>query len=88
MFSEGEQVQVRIEFSKEAARTVLEREWHHTQRIEPRPGGKVLLKMTVQGLPDVARWVLSHAPYAKVLEPKELREMVAESAARAAAAHR
>ena len=88
MFSEGKQVQVRIEFSKEAARTVLEREWHPTQRIEPRPGGKVLLKMTVQGLPDVARWVLSHAPYAKVLEPKELREMVAESAARAAAAHK
>jgi len=87
MFSEGEQVQVKIEFAKEAARTVLEREWHPTQRLEPRPGGKVLLKMTVQGLPDVARWVLSHAPYAKVLEPKELREMVAVHAAEAAAAH-
>ena len=88
MFSEGEQVQVKIEFAKEAARTVLEREWHPTQRIETRPGGKVLLKMTVQGLPDVARWVLSHAPYAKVIEPKELREMVATHAAQAAAAHR
>ena len=88
MFSEGEQVQVKIEFSKEAARTVMEREWHPTQRVEPRPGGKVLLKMTVQGLPDVARWVLSHAPYAKVLEPRELREMVAANAARAAAVHK
>ena len=44
--------------------------------------------MTVQGLPDVARWVLSQAPYAKVIEPKELREMVAENAARAAAANK
>jgi proteasome accessory factor B len=88
MFSEGEQVQVKIEFAREAARTVLEREWHPTQRIEQRPGGRVLLKMTVQGLPDVARWVLSHAPYAKVLEPRELRDMVASHAAEAAATHR
>jgi predicted DNA-binding transcriptional regulator YafY len=88
MFSEGDQVQVKIEFAREAARTVLEREWHPTQRIEQRPGGKVLLKMTVQGLPDVARWVLSHAPYAKVLEPRQLREMVASNAAEAAATHR
>jgi predicted DNA-binding transcriptional regulator YafY len=41
----------------------------------------------VQGLPEVARWVLSHAPYARVLEPPELREMVARSAAAAARAH-
>ena len=88
MYSEGEQVQVKIEFAKEAARTVLEREWHPTQRIEQRPGGKVLIKMTVQGLPDVARWVLAHAPYAKVIEPEELRDMVAANAARAAAAHK
>ena len=87
IYSEGEQERVEIEFAKEASRTVLEREWHPTQRIEQGPGGKVTLKMTVQGLHEVARWVLYHAPYAKALEPKELREMVAASAARAAAAH-
>ncbi len=87
MFSEGEQTRVAIEFAKEAARSVQEREWHPTQRVEPRAGGKIVLKMTVQGLPEVARWVLSHAPYAKVLEPPELRRMVAENAARAASAH-
>lgn len=88
MYSEGEQAQVRIEFSREAARVVQEREWHPTQRLEPRPGGKVLLKMTVQGLSEVARWVLHHAPNAKVIEPPELRKMVAEAAAQAAAIHR
>jgi len=88
MYSEGEQAQVKIEFAKEAARSVLEREWHPTQRVETRPGGKVLLRMTVQGLSEVARWVLSHAPYARAIEPKELREMVADHAARAAASHR
>jgi predicted DNA-binding transcriptional regulator YafY len=88
MYSEGEQTQVMIEFSKEAARMVQEREWHPTQRIEPRPGGKILLKMNVQGLSEVARWVLSHAPYARVLEPKELRDQVAQNARLAIAGHR
>jgi predicted DNA-binding transcriptional regulator YafY len=88
IYSEGEQEKVQIEFAKEAARTVLEREWHPTQRIEQGAGGKVTLKMTVQGLHEVARWVLYHAPYAKALEPKELRAMVAANAAKAAAAHK
>jgi len=88
IYSEGEQEKVDIEFAKEASRTVLEREWHPTQRIEQGAGGKVTLKMTVQGLHEVARWVLYHAPYAKALEPKELRSMVAANAAKAAAAHK
>jgi predicted DNA-binding transcriptional regulator YafY len=88
IYSEGEQEKVEIEFAKEASRTVLEREWHPTQRIEQGAGGKVTLKMTVQGLHEVARWVLYHAPYARALEPKELRSMVAANAAKAAAAHK
>jgi proteasome accessory factor B len=88
IYSEGEQEKVAIEFAKEASRTVLEREWHPTQRIEQQSNGKVTLKMTVQGIAEVARWVLYHAPYAKALEPKELRAMVAENAAKAAATHK
>lgn len=87
IYSEGAQERVQIEFAKEAARTVLEREWHPTQRLEQSPNGKVTLKMTVQGLAEVARWVLYHAPYAKAIEPKELRAMVAENAGKAQAAH-
>jgi proteasome accessory factor B len=88
IYSEGAQEKVQIEFAKEASRTVLEREWHPTQRIEQGAGGKVTLKMTVQGLAEVARWVLYHAPYAKALEPKELRAMVLVNATKAAAAHK
>jgi proteasome accessory factor B len=88
IYSEGEQEKVEIEFAKEASRTVLEREWHPTQRIEEGAGGKVTLKMTVQGLHEVARWVLYHAPYAKAMEPKELRTLIAANAAKALAAHK
>ncbi len=88
IYSEGPQEQVRIEFAREAARAVQERDWHPTQRIEPRPGGKVLLKMSVQGLPEVARWVLYHAPFARALEPRSLRELVARNASLALEAHK
>jgi predicted DNA-binding transcriptional regulator YafY len=87
IFAEGPQEQVRIQFAPEAARAVKEREWHPTQRIEEKPDGSVILKMSVQGLSEVARWVLYHAPYAKVLEPEELKKTVAEHAKRAVEAH-
>ena len=88
IYSEGPQERVRIEFAREAARSVQERDWHPTQRIEQRPGGKVRLTMSVQGLPEVARWVLYHAPHARVQEPPSLRDLVARNAAAALEAHR
>lgn len=87
IYSEGPQEQVRIEFAPEAARGVKEREWHPTQRLEDKAGGKVLLKMSVQGLSEVARWVLYHAPYAKAIDPPGLRKLVRENAAKAAKLH-
>jgi predicted DNA-binding transcriptional regulator YafY len=43
--------------------------------------------MQVQGLSEVARWVLYHAPEARVLEPPALRKLVADLASRAGQAH-
>ena len=87
MYTEGESEGVRIEFSGPAARTIREKEWHPTQRLEEKPGGRVVLKMQVQGLSEVARWVLYHAPEARVLEPPALRKLVADLAGRAGRAH-
>jgi predicted DNA-binding transcriptional regulator YafY len=87
MYTEGESEAVRIEFSGPAARTIREKEWHPTQRLEERPGGRVVLKMQVQGLSEVARWVLYHAPEARVLEPPALKKLVADLAARARRVH-
>lgn len=88
IYSEGPQERVRIEFDREAARSVQERDWHPSQRLETGFGGRVRLTMTVQGLPEVARWVLYHAPHARVLEPASLREMVVRNAAAVLEAHR
>lgn len=76
----------RIEFQEEAARVIREKEWHPTQRLEQK-GKKTILHMEVQGLPEVARWVLYHSPNAKVLAPPSLKEMVADFAAKTANRH-
>jgi proteasome accessory factor B len=86
MYAEGEPASVRIEFAKEAARAIRDKEWHPSQRIEER-GGKLIVKMQVQGLPEVGRWVLYHAPNARVIEPPELAKMVADAARQAARIH-
>ena len=86
MYSEGDLTPVRIEFQKEAARVIREKEWHPTQRLEQK-GKKTILHMEVQGLPEVARWVLYHSPNAKVLAPPSLKEMVADFASKTANRH-
>ena len=57
--------------------------WHPTQQIEELPDGNVILTAEVPYLDEVARWVLAGAPNAKVIEPKELKDMVKEFAMKA-----
>jgi predicted DNA-binding transcriptional regulator YafY len=59
---------------------VKDKEWHPTQRITERPGGKVVVTLQVQGLQDVARWILFHAPFARALEPRPLKRLVVDYA--------
>ncbi|HJT30859.1 MAG TPA: WYL domain-containing transcriptional regulator [Pirellulales bacterium] len=68
---------VEIVFSKEAAPLVLKTVWHPTQRATRRDG-KVTLTFQVDGLDEIVHWVLGWSGRAKVVRPKELREMVVE----------
>jgi predicted DNA-binding transcriptional regulator YafY len=74
----GDPIDVRIWFSAEEARYIKERRWSKTQNIEEQEDGSVILSMTTSGWRDVKSWVLSFGAQAKVLEPKELREEIAE----------
>jgi predicted DNA-binding transcriptional regulator YafY len=88
MYAEGEATDVRLEFNKVAARTVKEKEFHPSQTVREKSGGKVQLNMRVQGLSEVARWVMYHAPNARVLEPKKLSRLVGDWAREVAGKHR
>lgn len=73
--------EVRIWFDSLAAKLVRERVWHPSQKIEELEKGEVELKMTLNGLTEVKRWVLSWGQRAKVLAPDELIVRLEQDAA-------
>ena len=81
-------VRVRIRFSRDQARYVQERRWAAEQRITENEDGSIILEMTTSGLWEIARWALTWGGDAEVLEPEELREMVAGEVGRMARVYR
>lgn len=81
-------VSVKIRFSGDVARYVRERTWAPGQRItENGANGSIVLQMDVWGWLDVKRWVLSYGSKARVLEPLELRDEIAEELRASAAGY-
>ncbi len=73
--------EVTIAFDKDAARWVRERRWHESQKLDKQPDGSVILHLTVSGLNEVKRWVMSFGSHAEVLAPAELRQEIMEEIA-------
>ncbi|MBU7006171.1 helix-turn-helix transcriptional regulator [Phosphitispora fastidiosa] len=73
--------EVTIAFDRYAARWVRERRWHESQRLDEQPDGSVILGLTVSGLNEVKRWVMSFGSHAEVLAPAELRQEIMEEIA-------
>lgn len=67
---------VEILFSKEAAVTVTENVWHHTQKVRKNKDGSVTLTFRVDGLNEILRWVLGWGSRARVIQPPELRDLI------------
>jgi predicted DNA-binding transcriptional regulator YafY len=85
----GSPVDVRIAFDESVARFVRRRQWHPTQRMRARAGGKGLeLAMQVRGTTELKSWILGFGDKAEVLAPQELRSEVAAEAERLAARYR
>ncbi|MGB6221504.1 helix-turn-helix transcriptional regulator [Haloferula sp.] len=74
---------VRVRLKGYAARLAQERRWHPTQEVIVLngKGTKVDVCFEAGALEEVLRWVLSFGSKAKVIEPSELKSMVAEELA-------
>jgi predicted DNA-binding transcriptional regulator YafY len=83
----SESYDVEVAFTKEAAPLVTETIWHQTQQVHRQKDGSVNLHFKVDGLSEIVYWVLGWAGRARVVQPQELREMVAEKLATALAMH-
>jgi len=70
---------IQVRFLPDAARIVTETQWHATQKATPAPDGSVVLSFQIDGLEEICNWLLGWSGRAEVLEPKELRKMVADN---------
>lgn len=70
-----------IHFSAAVADRVREREWHESEESRELPGGTLELRLRLTALEEVAAWVLQWGEHARVVEPVELRERMAVTAA-------
>jgi proteasome accessory factor B len=76
---------VRVRFAPAIAHAIAERTWHPSQRLERLPDGGAELSFNAGGRLEILSWVLSYGALAELLEPAELREELARTAAAMAA---
>ncbi len=69
---------VRVRFSPMVAGNVDEVAWHRTQRTQFLDDGSLLFEVDVDGLHEIAWWILGYGDQAEALDPPELRSIIAE----------
>ena len=74
----GEPRKVVIEFDRSEVPYIRGRQWHHSQTLEELSDGTLRMTLTVGGLGEVMRWVMSLGSHAWVVEPEDLRERIAK----------
>jgi CRISPR-associated endonuclease/helicase Cas3 len=65
-----------LQFSRAYAGIIREKEWHPGQVLEPQPDGTLILRLHVNDLRLIKRWVMFWGAECEVLEPEELIAMV------------
>jgi predicted DNA-binding transcriptional regulator YafY len=76
---------VRLRFDASVAPRVRESVWHRSQKLADLPDGGVEMELDVAGIVEVRPWILGWGDAVEVLEPAELRQVVADAVTRAAA---
>jgi predicted DNA-binding transcriptional regulator YafY len=73
-------VTVRLRFDPAVRERVRETVWHRTQELTDRDDGGVEMRVQVAGIVEIRPWIMSWGDQVEVLEPPELREVVATAA--------
>jgi predicted DNA-binding transcriptional regulator YafY len=77
-----------VRFAARVAPELNDAVWHSSQRRVDLPDGQVELHFVVEGLDDLARWVLGFGDAVEVLQPRELVAEIFRQAVVLARAHR
>jgi len=78
MIKENERSHVKIRFLPLVAGNVDEVCWHKTQSTQYEADGSLIFEADVDGLKEISWWILGYGDQAQVLEPPELRRLVAD----------
>lgn len=87
MIPEGQVYDVRLRFCPLVATSVEEVHWHDTQVTHREPNGALIFEARVDGLSEIASWIMSYGEHVTVLEPPALRDVVLDKARKLLAAH-
>lgn len=83
--SDGTQVvEVRLVFDASVAHRVRESIWHRSQQLRELPDGRLELTVKVAGIVEIRPWIMSWGDAVEVVDPPELREVVATAVGRLA----
>ena len=80
MIPEGTVHDVQVHFDRPVASNVAEVQWHPSQRVQWNDDGSAEFFVRVDGLGEIAWWVLGYGRHAEVVVPAALRKNVADSA--------
>ncbi len=82
MIPDGTLYDVRLRFDPEVAASVEEILWHATQRTSRDDRNRLIFEAEVDGLKEIAPWVLGYGEHVEVLGPVELRDLIRQKAER------
>ncbi|MEO6350576.1 MAG: WYL domain-containing protein [Candidatus Limnocylindrales bacterium] len=88
VIADEDPVRVVIRFSASVAKRAAETRWHPSQELEQQKDGTLIWRGLVSGMREIRIWILGWGSEAEVLEPPELRDVVAGELSRAAALYR
>jgi proteasome accessory factor B len=80
----GETVKVVLAFSADVTPLIKERIWHNSQQLQTLADKRCTLSVQVANWREMLPWILSWGGQVEVLEPHDLRDALAEEAARVA----
>lgn len=77
LIREGQLYRIVLKFAPRVARNVAEIVWHKSQSLEWLDDDSLQMELEVDGLHEISWWILGYGAAVEVMEPPELREIVA-----------
>lgn len=87
LIPEGKTYNIELLFSPQVAVNVMEVQWHASQEAKLMADGRCRMRLTVDGINEIAWWLCGYADQVQIKKPKVLRQRVRDMLKRAVDVH-